>query len=323
MILIKSMDAQSVYQGMGTVMTNRAYGKYAKKALKTVRKETFGIEKLLSRFMPESDISRINRSAGIKWERISDDTLEVLSKAVEFSSYSNGLLDITIAPLVDLWKEGKNTLVIPEKQKIRRLLTVVNYNDLELDFYMKTAMLHNAGQAIDLGGIGKGYAGDKLLEIYKQYDISSAFINIGGNVVTLGTKPDGSMWRVGISHPREEDNLIGSVAVTDKAVVTSGDYQRYFIDSNGKRQHHILDPSTGYPVESGLVSVTIVSDSSTVADALSTILFVAGLKQGTKFLKRYPDIEAIFIDTDLQVYVTAGLKENFQAVEDIQVNILN
>jgi thiamine biosynthesis lipoprotein len=179
------------------------------------------------------------------------------------------------------------------------------------------------GQSINLGGIGKGYAGDKFLEVFKKYGISSAYTNIGGNVVALGTKPDGSPWRVGIQHPRQESSLIGLVSVADKAVVTSGDYQRYFIGNNGKRYHHILDPSTGYPAESGVISVTIVADSSTVADALSTILFVAGMEKGLELLGRFPGVEAILVDMDLQVYITAGLMEYFQASEGISVDILN
>lgn len=142
--------------------------------------------------------------------------------------------------------------------------------------------------------------------------------------MALGTKPDGSSWRVGIQHPRQENTLIGLVSVANKAVVTSGDYQRYFIGSNGKRYHHILDPSTGYPAEkSGLVSVTVVADSSTAADALSTILFVTGMEKGLELLRQFSGAEAIIIEMDLQVHVTAGLKECFQAGEGINVNILN
>jgi thiamine biosynthesis lipoprotein len=136
-------------------------------------------------------------------------------------------------------------------------------------------------------------------------------------------KPDGSLWRVAIQHPRQENNLIGLVSVADKAVVTSGDYQRYFIGSNGKRHHHILDPSIGYPAESGLVSVTIVADSSMAADALSTILFVAGMNKGIELLKSFPGTEAILVDMNLLVYVTRGLKDCFQAGEGINNEIMN
>ena len=314
--------AQSMNHGMSTVMTHKAFGKHAEESLKAVRNEAVRLEELLSRFIPGSEISNINRSAGIKCERLSSDTYEVLSRAIEFSRYCQGLFDVTIGPLVTLWNNGKDTCKPPEDSKIRQVLPLVDYTGLLLDPGKKTAGLQRIGQSIDLGGIGKGFAGDKFLEVFKKYGVSSAFTNIGGNVVALGTKPDGSPWRVGIRHPRQENSLIGFVSVADKAVVTSGDYQRYFIGSNGKRYHHIIDPSTGYPAESGLISVTIVADSSMDADALSTILFAAGMEKGLSLLERLNGTEAIIIDTDLQVHITAGLKECFQACEDISVNIL-
>lgn len=317
-----AVAAQSVNFGMNTVMTHKAFGKHAEESLSAVRDEAVRIEELLSRFIPGSEISRVNRAAGIKCEKLSGDTYEVLSRAIEFSGYCQGLFDVTIGPLVTLWSNSKYTFKPPEDSRIRQVLPLVGYTDLLLDPCKKTAGLQRIGQSIDLGGIGKGFAGDKFLEVFRKYGISSAFTNIGGNVVTLGTKPDGSPWRVGVRHPRQENSLIGLISVADKAVVTSGDYQRYFIDSNGKRHHHILDPSTGYPAESGLVSVTIVADSSTTADALSTILFVAGV-EGIELLKSFPGTEAILIDMNLLVYVTRGLKDYFQAGEGVNIEILN
>ena len=319
----RAVVAESKNLGMSTVMTHRAFGKRAEEAISAVHDEAARLEELLSRFIPVSEISRINRSAGLKCARLSDDTFEVLSRAVEFSRCCMGLFDVTIGPLVTLWNSSKDTCKPPEDSRIRQVLPLVNYSDLVLDPCENTAGLQKIGQSIDLGGIGKGFAGDKFLEVFKKYDISSAYTNIGGNVVALGTKPDGSLWHVGIRHPRQENSLIGLVSVADKAVVTSGDYQRYIIGNNGKRYHHILDPSTGYPTESGLVSVTIVADSSMDADALSTILFVAGMNKGIEILKSFPGIEAILIDMNLLVHVTRGLKDYFQADEGISVNILD
>lgn len=315
--------AQARNFGMSTVMTHKAFGRHAEEALGAVQDEALRLEGLLSRFVPDSEISRINRSAGLKCEKLSNDTYEVLSHAVEFSSYCQGAFDVTIGPLVALWGNSRDTLKPPEGLKIRQVLPFVNYTGLFLDPCERTAGLKWIGQSIDLGGIGKGFAGDKFLEVFKKYGISSAYTNIGGNVVALGSKPDGSPWRVGIQHPRQESSLIGLVSVTDKAVVTSGDYQRCFIGRDGKRYHHILDPYTGYPAESGLASATIVAGSSTAADALSTILFVAGMKKGLELLGVFPGAEAILVDTNLRVHVTAGLKECFQAAEDISVEILN
>jgi thiamine biosynthesis lipoprotein len=315
--------AQTIHCAMGTIMTHKAFGLHAEDSLEAVCREVAWIEGLLSRFLPDSDISRVNGSAGIKSEKASLETYNVLSKAVELSRCFPGCFDVTIGPLVTLWKIGKGSCAQPDESSIKQVLPLVNYRDLILDPREITAGLRNVGQSVDLGGIGKGFAGDKILEVFKRFGISSAYSNLGGNVVTLGAKPDGSPWHVGIQHPRQENRLIGSVSVVNQTVVTSGDYQRYFADSQGKRHHHILDPTTGYPAESGLISVSIVTEKSVAADTLSTIVFVAGMEKGLAFLRSFPETEAILVDSDLQVYVTQGLRYRFQTDKGIEVTILD
>ncbi|MDF2571476.1 MAG: rane-associated lipoprotein involved in thiamine biosynthesis, partial [Sporomusa sp.] len=244
----------------------------------------------------------------------------VLEHALKYSKISQGLFDVTIGPLVDLW-DYKHASEPASDIRIQWVLPLANYRDLELDPVKKTAGLKRTGQSIDLGGIGKGFASDRFMEIFKEHGINSAFSNVGGNVSTLGNKPDGSPWNVGIRHPRQ-DNLLGAVAVTGKAVVTSGDYERYFIDRKGKRFHHILNPITGYPAESGLISVTIVADSAMTADALSTAMFVAGLERGLAILAKEPASEAVLVDEYLKVFVTHGLRQRFQAAEGIKINYI-
>jgi FAD:protein FMN transferase len=314
--------AQMTHCAMGTVMTHRAFGSRAREGLDAVRKEVARIEALLSRFLPDSDICRMNRSAGIRRERVSIETYEVLSQAVAFSRYAPGCFDVTVAPLVALWRTAAASLVPPEASSIERILPLVDDRDLILDAGQRTAGLRREGQSVDLGGIGKGVAGDRILEVYERFGVSSAYSNLGGNVVTLGCKPDGTPWQIGIQHPRQENRLIGAVSVVNQAVVTSGDYQRCFIDRQGKRHHHILDPRTGYPADSGLISVSIVTDEFVAADPLSTIVFVAGLERGLALLKGFPGTEAILVDTELEVYITPGLRTRFQPAEDIKVTIL-
>jgi len=313
-----SAAAEAVHTGMGTEMAHKAFGRHSVKALRAVENEAKRLERLLSRFLPESDISRINRSAGVKREKISSETYEILSCAMECSVISQGLFDITVGPLADLW-DYKHASEPPANDRIELVLPLVGYKGLELDAVQKTAGLKNPGQSVDLGGVGKGFASDRFMEIFQEYGVTSAFSNIGGNVSTLGNKPDGSPWRVGIRHPRL-NGLIGAVAVTGKAVVTSGDYERYFFDKEGRRFHHILNPITGYPAESGLVSVTVVADSAMTADALSTAVFVAGLERGLALIKKYPRVEAVLVDAKLRVYVTRGLRQCFQASAGINVN---
>jgi thiamine biosynthesis lipoprotein len=315
--------AQKTHDAMGTVMTHKAFGPHAEECLAAVCEEVDRLERALSRFLPASDISRINRSAGVRREEVSLDTYQVLTQAAEFSRTCRGCFDVTIGPLVTLWNRSKDAFTPPDESSVRQVLPLVNARDLVLDPRQRTARLTGVGQSIDLGGIGKGYTGDRILEIYRRYGVASAYSNLGGNVVTLGSKPDGSPWHIGIQHPRQENKIIGAVAVEGQTVVTSGDYQRYFIDSQGKRRHHILNPTTGYPAESGLISVSIVADRSVVADALSTILFVAGMDKGLHFLSRFPRTEAILVDSSLQVYVTRGLRNRFQADQGIEVTILD
>ena len=318
-----SQVAQTTHQAMGTVMAHRAFGRHAEGSLRAVCREVARLEGLLSRFLPASDISRVNRSAGTRSEKISRETYEVLSEALVFSRRFPGCFDVTIGPLVSLWKAGRESLTQPDGARIKQALPLVNHRDLILNPEKGTAGLGNAGQSVDLGGIGKGFAGDRILEVFKEFGISSAYSNLGGNVVTVGAKPDGSPWQIGIQHPRQENSLIGSVAVVNQTVVTSGDYQRYFTDGQGKRRHHILDPTTGYPAESGLISVTIVTDRSVAADPLSTIVFVAGMENGLQFLRSFPDTEVILVDADTRVFVTKGLKDRFRAAEGIAATILD
>jgi len=315
--------AHTTHCAMGTVMTHKAFGSYAEDSLAAVCGEVARIEGLLSRFLSGSEISRINGSAGIKSEKVSLETYDVLSKAVEFSRSFPGCFDVTIEPLVTLWSIGKESFAQPDESSIKQVLPLVNYRDLILDPWESTAGLRNVGQSVDLGGIGKGFAGDRIREVFKKFGISSAYSNLGGNVVTVGAKPDGSPWQIGIQHPRQENSVIGSVSVVNQTVVTSGDYQRYFTDGQGKRHHHILDPTTGHPAESGLISVSIVAEKSLAADPLSTILFVAGMEKGLTFLRSFPQTEAILVDSDLKVYVTQGLRTRFQVDKGIAVTILN
>jgi thiamine biosynthesis lipoprotein len=315
--------AQTTHCAMGTLMTHKAFGPHAQEGLDAVRRTVERLEGRLSRFSPDSDVGRVNRSAGVQREKVSRETYAVLSRAIQLARSCPGCFDVTVAPLVALWHEAKEALSQPDPSRIRRALSLVDARDLALDPWKRTAGLRKGGQSIDLGGIGKGYAGDKTVEVLRGLGISSACSNLGGNVVTLGARPDGGPWQVGIQHPRQEKSLLGAVSVVDQTVVTSGDYQRCYTDRQGKRHHHILDPRTGYPAQSGLISVSIVSNHSIVADALSTAVFVAGLERGLEFLGGFSQTEAILVDSRSKVYVTSGLRDRFQAAPGVAVTILD
>lgn len=323
MLIRKIQGAQTTHAAMGTMMTHKVFGTHQAAALPAIVQEIGRIEALLSRFIPTSEISTINARAGMESVPVSFETFEVLSKSLELSRACPGCFAVTIRPLVALWKIGAARFSVPDPRSIQQALSLVNDQDLALDQLKMTAGLRRAGQSIDLGGVGKGYAADRVAEILRDFEITSAFSNLGGNVMTLGAKPDGSPWRVGIQHPRNKDLLIGSVSAANQSVVTSGDYQRYAANRQGERFHHILNPTTGYPSQSGLVSVTIISESSQTADILSTMLFVAGIEKGLECLKKFPETEAILIDQHIRVCVTSGLKYRFQPAEGVDVSFVH
>jgi thiamine biosynthesis lipoprotein len=314
--------AETTSFAMDTVITYKVFGERPEEALAAAKRETARLEGILSCYKPDSEISRINKSAGKKYEVVSSDTYEVLARAKEFSEICKGCFDITIGPLVDLWREAKAELKAPTNDRLQRTLPLIDYNDLRLDSSKHTVMLKNKGQSIDLGGIGKGYAAEKVLEVLKDCGIISAFTNFGGNVAAIGSKPDRTPWRIGIQHPRQVNKLVGVLSIRGKSVVTSGDYQRYFIGGDGNRYHHILDPATGYPAASGLIGATVITANSMEADALSTMLFVAGLQRSAALLKAFPEADAVLIDKDLQVYITEGLKDDFTPTEGINIHII-
>lgn len=319
--MLQSAVVESSSFGMDTEIACRVFGEKAEAASVEAKAELLRLENIFSRFIPESEVSKINRYAGKGPVKISSETCEVLSCAIRLSEISQGLFDISIGPLIDLW-DFKHSCRVPEEAKIRQILPLVNFRELMLDSDEKTVSLGKPRQSIDLGGIAKGYASDRCLKILLENGVDSAFINIGGNVSTLGNKPDGSAWSVGIRHPRQDGCLLGAVKVTGKAVVTSGDYERYFIDGQGERWHHILNPSIGYPAQSGLISVTVVADSAMIADALSTAIFGAGLNKGLGSLARFPGVEAVMVDDRQQVFITQDLKECFQATEGMHVTMI-
>lgn len=296
---------------MGTVITQKIYGEKAKVAAEEVITKIRDIENRMTINTPGGEINKLNDLAGIRGVKLSKDSIYVLEKAKHYSRISVGAFDVTLGPLIKAWGVFTDSPRVPSDEEIKELLKLVDYNSINIDRDNLSAKLEKRGQIVDLGGIAKGFAGDEAIKIYKNYGIKSAFVNLGGNVVVLGSKPDGSPWKIGIQNPRAENGkYIAILEVEDKAVVTSGDYERYF-ESNGKRYHHILDPKTGYPSNSGIISATVVSDTSIDADALSTALFVMGLDEGFKLVEKLNGVDAIFITEDKKVFISDGLKDSF------------
>jgi thiamine biosynthesis lipoprotein len=257
--------------------------------------------------------------------------MRVLEAALEVSRLSGGAFDITAAPLVALWSVTAQHPAVPPEDALAQKRDLIDFNCLTLDAASGSARLARQGQMVDLGGIAKGYAADQALEVYRRRGISTAMIDLGGNIALLGSKEDGAPWGVGIQDPdAPRGECLGLLSLTDKSVVTSGDYERFF-EAGGKRYHHILDPRTGYPAESGLRSVTVVAEKSMVADGLSTALFVLGLERGlalldsiragTKTSQGYSSVEVLFITAAGKVHLTPGLADAYTPILPLPVTV--
>lgn len=296
---------------MGTIVQLKVYGGNAEKATEKALNRVSDIEEKMSVNIETSEITKLNAKAGISGEKLSKDTYSVIKEAVKYSKLTGGDLDVTIGPIVKLWGIGTDKERVPSKNEIDGKLKLVDYNDIILDEKNSTIKLRRASQAIDLGAIAKGYTADEIKKVLINNKISSALINLGGNVYAVGSKPDGTSWNIGIQNPLDtRGQYLGTVSFTDKSVVTSGNYERYFI-KDGVRYHHIFDPKTGYPAEKGIISTTIVSDKSIDGDALSTSTYIMGLEKGIKLVESIKGVDAIFITSDKKVYVTSGLKDSF------------
>lgn len=296
---------------MGTIITEKVYGKNALKSSDEVMKRIGQLESMMTINTAGSEIDKLDSMAGKEAVKLSQESIYLLETSKKYSELSGGAFDITVGPLVKAWGIYTDAPRVPEKAEIEALLKLVGYTGISIDKNNMTAKLEKSGQVVDLGAIAKGYAGDEAIKIFKDNGVKSAYINLGGNVVVLGTKPDGKPWKVGVQNPRAENgSYIGILQLADKAVVTSGDYERFF-EKDSVRYHHILDPKTGYPSASDLISTTIIADSSTDADALSTATFVLGLDKGMEIIRSLKGVEAVFITKDKKVYATDGLKDIF------------
>lgn len=299
---------------MDTIFTLKIYDKKDEKILDEAFKRLEEIERRMSSTIEDSDVSLINKNAGIKPVQVHEDVYYVLGRAKHYAALSNGAFDPTIGPLVDLWNissdEPQERDSIPTEEEIQSVLDLVNFNDLEL-LEDNHVFLKRKGMKLELGGIAKGYAADEVKRIFKEHGVEAAIIDLGGNIYALGEKEDGSPWNIGITNPFEPaTSFVGILQVIDKSIVTSGDYERYII-YNGKRYHHILSTDTGYPIENEVTSVSIISEKSIDGDALSTALFVLGVEEGLKFVEQLDGIEAIFITKDKEVIASDGIKDLF------------
>lgn len=293
---------------LGTVCKITIYDKPSEEAFSAAFARLREIEQKMTLHSETSEIAHINHKSGIEPVAVSSDTFAVIKKAVEIAQASGGAFDPTIGPLVQAWDIGGDNPRRPTEEEIQSLLPLVDYRQVVLDDQQQSVFLKQQGMVLDLGGIAKGYAADQAAEVLRSHGVQQAIVNLGGNVLVLGRKPDGSLWRIGVQDPEQDRGAYAIIVqLEDTSLVTSGPYERFLI-VEGETYHHILDTTTGYPVDSDFTSASIITHSSLLADALSTSVYALGYEKGMALINSFEDVEAIFFTADHQILQSEGVK---------------
>ncbi|AAK80706.1 thiamine biosynthesis lipoprotein [Clostridium acetobutylicum] len=297
---------------LGTVINLTAYGKNAETAIDESIKVLEKIDDKFSAFKTLSEVSKINRTAHNNFIKLSSEAFSLIENSIYYSRLTNGCFDPTIKPLVNLWNIGKENFRIPKESEISTSISLVNYTDIVLDKKNSSIMLKKQKQSVDLGGIAKGYAADKVKEVFTNYKVKHGIIDLGGNIFVVGKKDRSHNWNIGIQNPfSERGGYIGILNLKNKSVVTSGNYERYSI-YKGKKYHHIINPKTGYPEDNEVLSVSVISDESIDGDGLSTGLYIMGVKKGIDLVNSIKGVDCIFVTKKKEVYLTNDIKSNFK-----------
>jgi thiamine biosynthesis lipoprotein len=297
----------ATFFAMDTAMDFTVYGDAA--LLDEAETLIGSLEEQVSVTDEHSDIYAIDHTGS---GSLSGNAAELMAQALELCRRTNGELDLSVYPIVRAWGFTTGSYQVPDEETIQSLLPLVDYTQIQYDAATGVVTLPE-GMEIDLGSVAKGYAGQLAAQMLREHGVQSALLNLGGNVQTVGTKPGGFPWQIGIKDPQGEDAMM-VLSVEDQAVVTSGGYERYF-EQDGQTYWHIMDPSTGHPADSGLISVTIVGDEGVVCDGLSTALFVMGLEKAADLWVQSCDFEAVFVTASGEVYITEGLRDHFALTE--------
>ncbi len=300
-----SADYERTEFALDTVVNVTVYGAKNQAVLDDCFAEIERLEALLSATRENSDVARLNAADG-QAVRVAQETVDLLTLAARVSSLSDGAFDVTIRPVSKLWNFTADTPVVPVESALTEALALVDYRRVTIN-----GNAVSVEGEIELGGIAKGYIADRVHDVLREHGVRSALIDLGGNIVAVGDK-GGKPFRIGIKDPNNTGALAAVLQVNDTSVVTSGSYERGFT-LDGVRYHHLLDPKTGMPVQNGLASVTVVCESSALADALSTACFVLGEEKARVLLAAFPEAEALFIDNDGTLSVTDGLQKSNDA----------
>ena len=307
---------------MDTVMTLCGYGSHADAAEEALEQALHDMDRAWSRTDPASTIYQLNHVSG-EAVPVEGDVAAMLSSAQVWSRSTGGAFDVTVAPLSDLWGFPNRQFRVPEEAELTRALAHVGMEHLHL---ASDTMRLDPGAEIDLGGIAKGRGVEEAWRIFQEAGVRHAFANLGGDVMLMGGRPDGSPWRVAVQDPRNPEGSVGTLSLREGFVLTSGDNQRYFVE-DGVRYHHILNPKTGRPARTDLHSVTVVATleegNGMMCDALSTALFVMGEREAVRYWQDHRDVfNMVLVTADGRIVVTPGLRESFTPTGDAPAEFL-
>lgn len=311
----KPAEARKTWFAMDTYITMTAWGKQPDAALEEAAGCIRELEGLLSVTDEKSDLYAVNHSNG-ETVSVHRQTADLLSFALEMAEKTGGALEPTLYPVLTAWGFTTEEKRVPAEKEIAELLTLVGYDNVVLDGNSVRLL---PGMMLDLGAVGKGYAGDAAARLLRERGINSALLDIGGNIQAIGAKPDGSPWRLGLRDPFSEGTL-GTLEISNLAVVTSGTYERYFTGDDGTAYGHIFDPTTGYPARSGLASVTVIAPEGRLCDALSTALFVMGPEKAAEFWRKDLSFDMLLVTEDGEIILTEGIAEKF-ALDSYHANM--
>ena len=301
---------------MDTYMTLTAYGEHAQEAVDKAAERVEELDALLSTGDENSEIYQLNQSGEAT---LSEEGGYLVERALELYQKTDGAFDIAIYPVMQAWGFPTQEYHVPDDATLKEKLALADASKVNYDKDTRKISFDQDGMEIDLGGIAKGYTSSQIMQIYQDCGVTSGLVNLGGNVQALGCKTDGSKWRVAIQSPDDTEDYLGILEIENQAVITSGGYERYF-EEDGVTYHHIIDPATGYPADSGLISVTIVSDDGTLADGLSTSLFIMGEEKAAQFWRENSDeFETIMETSDGKLYVTEGIADSLTTDMDVTV----
>lgn len=303
------------FQAMDTFMQLDVYG--ADGAAQTIKGEILRLDSLFSVADEDSDVYRLNHSGTAT---VDEATANIAAKSLSVCADTNGALDVTVFPVVEEWGFISGDYQIPPESKINELLDVVDYTSVSVE---GTEIKIPEGARLDFGAVAKGYAADKAVQVLRENGASGAILNLGGTVAVYGKKPNADGWKIGVADPDNSAAYVGYLTCRDdKIIATSGSYERYFEGEDGKIYSHIIDPKTGYPVYNGMLSVTVISDSGILSDALSTALFVMGREQAIAYVNARGDIDCIILTDDGKAYISEGIKDSFTVADGYDIEVV-